>query len=193
MVRFVGLLGFIAVAAGQTAPIGRWRSMETSAGGIGAMCEFRDDGTFRFSPGAVVEMKYRIEGDKLIFPPGTNGGPEQRQSMHWVNADRLILESLTLSRQGTTPDAKNPILGEWTAPREVSGAKMEVRYFFGSEGKTLLLAPFAWQNGVYTVKDSTIRMEFPGAPPVEGPFHIDGDVLTLPNAGRAGESRMKRY
>ena len=49
--------------------IGRWRSTETSKGGIGAVYQFRADGTFDFSPGAIVDMPYRMEGDQLIFLP----------------------------------------------------------------------------------------------------------------------------
>jgi hypothetical protein len=42
--------------------IGRWRSTQTSMGGIGAVYQFRADGTFDFSPGAIVDMPYRMEG-----------------------------------------------------------------------------------------------------------------------------------
>jgi hypothetical protein len=193
MIRLFGVLFFIALTSAQTNPIGRWRSMETSKGGIGAMFEFLDDGSFRFSPGAVVEMKYRIEGNQLILPPGTIDGPEQRQTMKWVNMDRLLLESLALSRQGVVQDVKNPILGEWTAPLEMSGVKVEARYLFAPESRALLLMPFVWKKGEYSIKESTIRLQFPGAPPVEGPFHIDGDVLTIPGSRGTGESRLKRY
>ena len=56
---------------GQPQPslIGRWRSVETSKGGIGAVYHFHADGTVDFSPGAIVDMPYRVEGDQVIFPP----------------------------------------------------------------------------------------------------------------------------
>src|SRR3977135_1474951 len=63
--------------------IGRWRSIETSKGGIGAMYQFRADGTFDFSPGAIVDMPYRMEGDQLIFPPETTTGPEMKSTVAW--------------------------------------------------------------------------------------------------------------
>jgi hypothetical protein len=85
--------------------LGRWRSLETSKGGIGAMFEFRKDGVVDYSPGAVVEMKYRIEGDQLVFPPATINGPEQRQSMAWSENDKLRLKAsgdlwIELAHQG---------------------------------------------------------------------------------------------
>lgn len=158
------------------------------------MFEFRGDGTFSFSLGAVVEMNYRIEGNQVIFPPGTIDGPEQRQTMEWVNADRLVLNGAeTLSRQGAARDSSNPILGEWTAPRDMDGVKLEARYFFEPAGKSLLLLPFAWQKGAYAVKGGTLRMVIPKASPIEGPFHIEGDVFTMPKRGGTGQSQLRRY
>ena len=61
----------LVLANGQS-PVnltGRWRSVETSQGGIGAVYQFHADGTVDFSPGAIVDMPYRLEGDQLILPP----------------------------------------------------------------------------------------------------------------------------
>src|ERR1022692_2443326 len=63
--------------------LGRWRSLKTTKGGIGSMLIFHSDGGFEFSPGAIVEMTYRIEGGQLILPPATNTGPELRQQMEF--------------------------------------------------------------------------------------------------------------
>ncbi|MEO8053267.1 MAG: hypothetical protein ABI833_22940, partial [Acidobacteriota bacterium] len=43
-----------AAAASAAGLIGRWRSVETSKGGIGAVYLFHADGTVDFSPGAIV-------------------------------------------------------------------------------------------------------------------------------------------
>jgi hypothetical protein len=193
-IAWVMLFSLTALAQAPASLMGRWRSIGTSSGGLGAMFEFRDDGTFSFSIGAVVEMKYRIESNQLIFPPGTINGPEQHQTMEWVSADRLVLNGAEIfSRQGTARDTNNPILGEWTTPRETGGVKSEARWFFEPEGKSLLLFPFKWQKGAYSVKAVTIRLEYPKETPVEGPFRIEGDVLTIPRTGGTGESRLRRY
>ncbi len=166
---------------------GRWRSAGTSDSGLGAMFEFHDDGTFNFSAGAVVEMKYRIEDGQLILPPATIGGPDQRQSMKWIDADHLLLrDALTLSRQGPQRDTSNPIVGEWTG-------EAEVRYIFEPAGKSLFLFPFKWQQARYSVKGATMRLEYPTGPPVEGPFHLDRDTLTIPNSGKSTPSPLRRY
>lgn len=184
-----------ALAAAQAPPglLGRWRSAGTSGGGLGAMIEFLDDGTLKFSAAVVVDMQYRIEGDRLIFPPGSIGGPEQRQMMKWVDADHLLLNEIQLlSRQGSAKDPAKLIVGEWTFTREEAGRKLEGLYLFDAAGKCTLLLPFAWQGGRYSVKGSIIRLEFPGGP-VEGPFHLEGDALSVPSSGKAGPFKLKRY
>jgi hypothetical protein len=68
-------------SAQQSAPVGRWRSLETSKGGIGSVYEFRSAGTVDFSSGAVVEMQWRIENDQLVLSPPEAGGAEQKQTL----------------------------------------------------------------------------------------------------------------
>ena len=176
--------------------LGRWRSLETSKGGIGAMFEFRKGGVVTFSPGGVVEMKYRVERDQLFLPPATVNGPEQKQTMEWSGTDKLRLKtgdvSIELARQGSAPDPKIPILGEWTTPREMGGKILLVRYLFYPAGKGLLLIPFVKQSGSYSIRGESIRLALPGRNPVEGKFKIDGDVLTIPGAHN-GDSRFARY
>jgi len=180
--------------------LGRWRSLETSKGGIGAMFEFRKDGVVDYSPGAVVEMKYRIEDDQLVLPPATVNGPEQRQSMAWSGNDKLRLKVsgdlwVELSRRGSAPDVKIPILGEWTSSGEMAGKRTESRYLFYPAGKALLLIPFLKQTGSYSIRGErgeTIRLELSGRAPVEGKFTVAGDMLTIPGPNR-GESRFARY
>lgn len=198
MRKFLILLAILPLLADDdsTKLLGRWRSLETSQGGIGAMLEFRKGGVVDFSPGAVVEMKYRIEGDQVILPPATVNGPEVKQTLEWSGDDKLRLKSadmsIELARQGSAPDAKVPILGEWTSSREMAGKMMRLRYFFYPAGKGLLLIPFVKQSGTYSIRGESIRLELPGHDLVEGKFKIDGGVLIIPGPHR-GESRFARY
>ena len=191
----------LSAAAGQAAPsslIGRWRSLTTSQGGIGAMFEFHPDGVVDYSPGAVVESEYRIDGDELVLPPATKTGPEQRQTIEWLGDDHFRLKANDaagdeLSRKGARTDPKHPILGEWTGAREMAGQPVEVRWFFYANGKTLLLIPFLTQHGHYAINKQMIRVELPGRDAVEGKFEVQGDLLILPGQHGTGESRFSRY
>jgi len=192
----LAILGPIA-ADDNSKLLGRWRSLETSKGGIGAMFEFRKDGVVDYSPGAVVEMNYRIEGIQLVLPPATTDGPEQKQTMEWSGNDKLRLKVsgefwVALSRQGPVPDVKIPILGEWTSSGEMAGKRIVSRYLFYPAGKALLLIPFLKQTGSYSIRGESIRLELPGRAPVEGKFTVAGDVLTIPGPN-SGESRFARY
>jgi hypothetical protein len=182
------------LAADQPPPglLGRWRSIETSKGGIGAMLRFRPNGVVDFSPGAIVEMPYRIEGTEIILPPATTNGPEQRQKIEFIGTDRLRLAEARFTRSGAAPDAKNPILGEWVGRREMDGQQIDAYFFFYPAGKSLLLLPFLTVTGHYTIQGSTMRLEVPKHKDAEGKFQIEGDLLTVPNSSGSAD-RYRRY
>jgi hypothetical protein len=199
LVALVTLPGLMADPAPQNL-LGRWRSVETSKGGIGSMLTFHSNGTVDYSPGAVVEMTYRIEDGQLIFPAATTTGPEQRQQMEFHGENRLDLttkaggESATvnLTRKGAAPDAAHPILGEWVGSREMQGRQMEAHYLFYPAGKTLFLLPFLTQAGHFVIQGANMRLELPNHPAAEGRFRIEGDVLTTPSPSGGGY-RFARY
>ena len=199
VLAFVMLQGLMADPPPQNL-LGRWRSLETSKGGIGSMLTFHSNGVVDFSPGAVVEMTYRIEGIQLILPPATNTGPEQQQQMefHGDNQLRLITKvggqnaTVNLMRKGAVPDAANLILGEWVGNREMQGRQMEAHYLFYPAGKALFLLPFLTQAGHFSIQGTNMRLLLPNHPPADGKFQIQGDVLTTPSPSGGGY-RFARY
>jgi hypothetical protein len=204
----------LAVAGDPAANLlGRWRATETSKGGIGAMYEFRADGTVDFSPGAVVEMPYRVE-DNLLIMAGETQGSEQKTPIEFVGTDKFRLKPPTgapgqaraveLLRHGTAPDPHNPIVGEWIEHREIGGRQLEAHWLFSGEGKVLLLIPFVTSHGHFSIRGSAIHMEFlpPSAlaqTPANGTFEVSNDVLVLKlptrteSRERIGEYRYARY
>lgn len=180
---------------GEQAPpqlLGRWRSVETSRGGIGSMFTFHSDGVVDFSPGAVVEMTYRIEDNELVLPPATTGGAEQRQKFEFTRKNQLRLSEVLLTRQGAVPDANNLLLGEWLGTREMNGRPLEMRYLFYPAGKCLFLLQFTTSHGRYSIRGSTMRLDLPGHHVAEGKFQIEGDKLTLPGPS-GSQDRFRRY
>jgi hypothetical protein len=181
----------------STKLLGRWRSLETSRGGIGSMLAFRKGGIVEYSVGAVVEMPYRVEGDQLVLPPGTEKGPEQRQTMTFSADNRLRLASVgepgtELTRQGRRTDATEAIVGEWRGTQEMGGRKTEVFYFFYPKGRGLFLMPFLTQQGSYSTVNGQIHLAWPNCPMPDATFKIEGDVLTfMPTNSR--QARYARY
>jgi hypothetical protein len=177
--------------------VGRWRSLETSKGGIGALYAFRSDGTFDFSPGAIVEMQWRIENNELVLPPETNDGAERKANLKWLGVNKLSLGSeggvvIELARAGDRADADNPILGEWIEKREMAGRNLEAHWLFYRGGKLLFLMPFVTQHGAYTISGSALHVKMQDRNP-EFRFELTENILTLFEAEGRHKDRYARY
>jgi hypothetical protein len=176
--------------------VGRWRSIETSKGGIGAMYQFHADGTVDFSPGAVVEMPYRVESHQLIFPPATTTGPEQKSSIALLGDDQLRITAdggaEEYRRQGAVQDPGNRLLGEWLTSRDMNGQRVAVRIFFYPAGRSLLLIPFLTQSGRYTVSNGRLVATFGGQPGLDGSFDVADGVLSINRSG-GRVTKLARY
>jgi len=178
-----------------TSLIGRWRSLETSKGGIGAVYQFNADGTLDFSPGAIVDMPYRVEGDQLILPPATTTGPEMKSTLTF-SGDRVMRmttqgETEEYQRQGAA-DQRDRLLGEWLTRREMNGQRMPERMFFYPAGKSLLVILFTTKHGRYSVTNGRLIGEWGGQIGLDATFEIADGVLTLYRS-RGRVTKMARY
>jgi len=176
--------------------IGRWRSVETSKGGIGAVYQFHSDGTVDFSPGAIVEIPYRVEGDQLILPPATTTGPEVKSVLSWPR-DRVMRIAMLgvvteYQRQGGPVDPRDPLLGEWLTFREMDGRQMPEEMFFYPDGKGLLVIRFTTQLGRYSLTDGRLVATFGGQVGLDGTFDITDGVLSI-NRSRGRVTKLVRY
>jgi hypothetical protein len=176
--------------------VGRWRSLETSKGGIGAVYEFRSDGTVDFSPGAIVEMQWRIENNQLVVPPGTVGGDEQKYTLQWFSDSKLGLKTeagvTELTRIGERSHADKPIVGEWIEHREIAGRNLEAHWLFYPNSKLLFLMPFAIQRASYTIYGSTLHLKMPGLR-TESRFEVKDNLLILSELEGSQKDRYVRY
>jgi hypothetical protein len=201
-------LGLFLLAAGwanaatSDQVVGRWRSLKTSKGGIGAIYEFRPNGDVDYSPGAIVASSFRVEGDQLWIHDSSSGGSEQKLKIKWIGEDKFRLEPESkskgetkrseLTRKGQRADPKNPIVGEWTGTQDMRERKLAVLWLFHPDGKSLFLMPFAPQRGHYKVQKSTIRIELPIGTIIRT-FEINDDVLTFADPSGPGQARLARY
>lgn len=198
LICVVFVLGFYASAqqSSSASIVGRWRSLETTKGGIGQIWEFRSDGTFDFSMGAVVNMPWRIENNQLVLPPDTNDGPEVKANLKWLGDDKLRLEtewsSTELKRVGDRPDPDHPMLGEWIENREMGGLNFEAHYLFYARGEVLLVMPFKIEHGSYTISGSMLHLK-QGDQTSESNFKLADNFLSI-SAPKGGEDfRYARY
>lgn len=194
--KAVGLfcvLAYCAAAQEASQLVGRWRSVETSKGGIGAMYDFDADGTVHFSPGAIVPMQYRVVGDRLIFEP-----PDGiRYSLSWNGADRLRLTvngagSEDYARLGVQNDPQNPLLGEWTGTRDMDGQKVLVHWIFGADAKGLLMVRFLSKTGSYSVQNGRLVAKFGGQVGLDGAISLTNGILSISRSG-GRVTNLSRY
>jgi hypothetical protein len=176
--------------------VGRWRSLETTHGGIGQLCEFRSDGTADIGLGAVVEMPWRIENNQLVLPPETDGGAERKANLKWLGDNKLSLVSeaavIELARVGDRADAGNPIIGEWIENREMAGRNLEAHYLFYLGGKLLFVMPIKTQHGTYTISGSTLHLKAPDRE-TESRFELTDNLLTISESEGGHELGYARY
>jgi hypothetical protein len=191
---WIAALAFAGTLAAQNTEsiVGRWRSVETSRGGIGAMYEFRADGTFSFSPGAIVDMPYRLDGDRIVFPPATANGAEEKSKLEWSGQDVFRMDGNSYRREGARPDAAHPLTGEWAGEFQMSGRAMERRLIFDSSGHCLMLIAFLTQNGTYTAQAGNLSARIRGASALSGTFSLSNSVLVI-HRTNGKITRLKRY
>jgi len=197
-IGIVSVVGFVvAKQSSSTSIVGRWRSLETSKGGIGAMYQFHSDGIADFSLGAVVEAQWRIEDNQLVLPPDTVGGAEQKSTLKWHGDNNLNLADgspggTELTRVGVRADERNPIVGEWILKQEMAGSSLEAHWLFYRGGKSLFLMPFKTQHGSYRVSGSVLHFEDRSSKN-DYKFELTDDTLTLYEPDGGHVSRYARY
>ena len=163
--------------AGQLA--GRWRSVETSKGGIGAMYDFQANGAVSFSPGAIVPSPYRIEGDRLTI--GVQDPAQYTVAFNGESHLRLTIagQSEEYTRLGNPVSHENLLLGEWTGNRDMDGQKVLVHWIFGADSSALLMIRFTTVSGNFTLQNGRLVATFGGRGGLDGSITLSGDVLSI--------------
>jgi hypothetical protein len=163
----------------KTEIVGHWVAVNRSQGGIGSMWEFKTDGTLTMAPGAVVDMPYKIDGDKLILPPTTTGADAKPLVVSFrIQGNTLYQSSPDNSaaankegkfvRVSTSKPGDQPIVGTWKPAeagcalpadqqyREVICALgRNATFTYTKDGVCKLRMPFKFIAGTYTAKDSS--------------------------------------
>jgi hypothetical protein len=135
--------------------------VETTKGGIGAVYDFRPDGSASYSSAALVEMDYRLAGNLLTLG-------DQRAGIGWHPDGRLQLnyggdQLEDFVRQGKA-EAPESLLGEWHGSRVMAGRKLPVTLQFRKDGRALLVIELSTQMGRYNVSEGGWVLTLPTLP-----------------------------
>ncbi len=170
--------------------VGRWYTVERSRGGIGAILEFRADGSVDFSPGAIVECTYVFSRQKVtlkFMDPDNRPQPDQVLVLPRLSLNKMTVQAANSknptpaqewTRVGEPEDRSRLLLGNWSA-RNQDGQTMNWK--FRADGSAVLTVTFSTMVGQYRLtKDFVrLRLDVDGAPLIEGAISWEGDVLVL--------------
>ena len=174
--------------------LGKWRSVTTSKGGIGALLDFRPDGRFEYIPAAIVPGRYSVEEQRLTIRDAD--GEQTVMNIEAISTEALRLGmpragSLDLKRVGKPEDPEHLLFGVWVTLRTMEGLPSRGYYYFRSDGTETFTVPFRTDQCRYAITGDRIRMTYPQRGSVEGAVRWEGDILVLPWS--RGEAKFKRF
>jgi hypothetical protein len=136
-----------ALSRGSVPPTvaGRWRSVTTTKGGIGAVYDFRPNGTGSYSSAALVDLPYQLTGDQLTLGPDAIGIGWHKDGRLQFNYGKGRLEDF--ARLGKTVDPAKPLLGDWSRSQIMAGRSVPVILQFREGGSALYAVLIKTQAG----------------------------------------------
>jgi hypothetical protein len=161
--------------------IGTWEDQVRSADGIGLTFLFAPERTVTMVFGAMVDGKYKLEGDQFTII-GTGGNRPVTQTVFLTNAgDTAIFSYGTASDKlvrmgpGTQGDS---IIGKW---RYIHYTGVPGYNEYRADGRMRLRVPIRVVKGSYSVRGNTLIMRTSLAPNEDrkAPLTLRGDTLTI--------------
>jgi hypothetical protein len=176
--------------------VGFWESVGRSRGGIGGAFEFGPDDTVRTHTLILVDLRYRVESDKLFtddgdgdpdgVPLGAIGGDTWTIPLEAEGAKPGKLEK---KRVGATLPGAPPIVGVWTYDHRVGmGAKAFERYDTDGWLRFRMFMPGIPDRGTFDRRGDALRMTFRGKTQ-DHVVTITGDRMRLAGDGKEYEYR----
>ncbi len=156
------LLAFPASLSGASPLAGRWRSVTTTRGGIGAVYEFRSNGRATYSSVALVDMEYQLAGNQLTLGGQAVGVGWHADGRMQLNFGQGQVEDFT--RQGKVTEATQPLLGEWKGRREMAGRRAPVSLQFHANRRAVMAVFLKSVAGQYLVTGDGWTLTLPGLP-----------------------------
>jgi hypothetical protein len=164
--------------AGARDLLGFWESEETTKGGIGHTLEFKDDGTALAASAVLVDMAYRVSGNRLVVDQGTPGDTIRIQGdrLWQTGQDGSVLEK---RRVKSDRSAGESVVGVWTY-QHYTGAVAYERYT--EDGHLQFRLALSSHPGCYSASGGRLTMTEPTVS--TEPYVVHGDRLTLKVDGK---------
>lgn len=157
--------------------VGRWRSVTTTKGGIGAVYEFDGKGVTNYSSCAIGEIGYRQEGGQLSIEGKAVGMGFHPDGRLQLNYGQNVLEDYT--RFGEMVEAANPLLGEWRGTRVMAGKRLPTLYQFQKNGRVQFVIKIRSYQGRCVMSGAGWRLALPSLPARSIRYEAGNDQLVI--------------
>jgi hypothetical protein len=169
MILRLALLSALCVFSGfceeqESKLLGKWRSVTTSKGGIGALLDFRQGGKFEYIPAAIVAGRYSVEEQRLTIRDPSGEPVVMNIEAMSTEALRLGMPkagSLDLKPVSQLEDPEHLLLGVWVTVHTMEGLLNRGYYYFRSDGTETFTVPFRTDQCLYAITGDRIRMTYP--------------------------------
>lgn len=183
------LFVLISVGIANELLLGDWRSVVRSKGGLGSAKAYKSDGIVYVTYGALVDFKYTLQGNMLIF-----SFPDADDIVQTVEVQdtKLTLIDQAGNKEELTRaegDPKAGIIGKWTGDH-YTGQKQTLH--FTASKNCYLSVPMIFAKGKYQVKGNTLIESYEGKDDYVWIWSIQEDVLTLTSTKNEKVEKYKR-
>jgi hypothetical protein len=163
--------------AGVHAVVGFWESENTSKGGIGHTLELKADGGALAATTVLVNMRYRVNGNRLVFDENTQGGTFRIEGdrLFQTGPDGSVVEK---RRVGNSRPGKS-IVGVWRFAHYAGGVAYE-RYT--ASGELQFRLALSSYPGCYSVASGKLTITQPSVSTT--PYKIQGERLVLTQSNK---------
>jgi len=171
--------------APHTGLVGTWEATIRSYGGIGSTVLFAADSVFTLVLGAMVDVKYKVNGSEFTFFGEDRGKrSSETQKLKFVG-DTAVLSANGCSMKLTpleTGTVAGSLVGKWRLMHMTGVPAFEE---FTPDGEARLRVPIQVQKGMYSVRGDTIAFHTysPRREDWSARFRLTGDTLTVSIGG----------
>jgi len=173
-----------SLSAQEVSIVGKWESVTRSRGGIGSTLDFHSDGTVSLTPGAMLDLNYRLDGTRLVMSftdPGSGEVSENTVNVH-ISGDSMMQsdpesgQEIRLVRAQAARTDTLPIVGTWSFTHQTGGIAFQI---FTADGNMHLRVPARTDRGTYVISADSLTIIIEGQDPRQVRYAIDGTKLTL--------------
>lgn len=179
----------VALSATPQTPanlVGTWDAITRSHGGLGQTALFEPDGNVGLVLGAMVDMKYKVEGDKItVYNDDPRNKFSQTSNLTLVGDTAIVSsggKSLKMVRLPTDKTASG-LVGTWQYMHYTGVPGYEE---YAENGSMRLRVPIQVQRGIYSVVGNKVSFQMltPARENWDSEFAIKGDTLEFRMRGQ---------